>query len=449
MTLKSIEEILLKEIITHSFDELFITDSKGNVLEVSPSCYELYGVTPDQLIGKNVSNLEEKGILNPSVSALVIKNQKPITLIQKTMTGKKVLVSAYPIFQQGRLVRAVSFSRDITEFEKLKERNEQVADTLALYKREIEHIKRLESVLYKNAKMAEIMNIASKVANLDITVLIEGETGVGKSRIAQMLHNQSTRVNEPFIEVNCGAIPESLFESELFGYEDGAFTGAKRGGKKGYFELAGSGTLFLDEIAEIPINLQVKLLSVLQNRKITRVGGTRVLDLNCRIICATNQNLRRLVEERKFREDLYYRIDVVRLTIPPLRERKDEIPSLIHELTEILNRKYNLNKHFSHDMIEWLCQKDWPGNVRELQNYIEKTMVTANEDIISLVSHDHQEVPNSSLETYMESIEKEYIERMYRKFPNSIALAKALNISQSTANRKIQKYIKNHVVKNE
>ncbi|WHY84029.1 sigma 54-interacting transcriptional regulator [Neobacillus novalis] len=448
MATERIDDILLKEIITHSFDEIFITDCEGNVLEVSPSCYELYGVDPDQLIGGNVVVLEKKGFLNPSVTALVLKSQQPITIIQETKARKKVLVSAYPIFENGKLVRTLSFSRDITEFEKLKERNEQVADTLAIYKKEIENIKRLESFLYENPKMTEIISVVSKVANLNVTVLIEGKSGVGKSRIAHLLHKQSVRAIEPFIEVNCGAIPETLFESELFGYEEGAFTGAKRGGKKGYFELAGSGTIFLDEIGEIPLNLQVKLLSVLQNRRITRIGGSNVIDINCRIVCATNQSLRRLVEDRKFREDLYYRIDVVKLVIPTLRERIDEIPTLIHDFVEVFNKKYHLTKEFSPEMIDWLCHKEWPGNVRELQNYIEKTMVTSNEDIIHFTPP-HQ-VPRGmneepSLTAYMESIEKEYIKRKYKKYPNSIALAKALQISQSSANRKIQKYIKNLV----
>ncbi|MFL6558387.1 MAG: sigma 54-interacting transcriptional regulator, partial [Bacillus sp. (in: firmicutes)] len=230
MIAENINEHLLKEIITHSFDEIFITDNKGNVLEVSPSCYKLYGVDANQLLGGNVFELERNGFLNPSVTAIVLRSQRPVTIIQETKAGKKVLVSAYPIIINGSLVRTLSFSRDITEFEKLKETNEQVAETLAIYKREIENIKRLESFLYQNPKMAEIMSIARKVANLDVTVLIEGESGVGKSRIAHLLHKESTRVGQPFIEVNCGAIPESLFESELFGYDEGAFTGAKRGG---------------------------------------------------------------------------------------------------------------------------------------------------------------------------------------------------------------------------
>lgn len=446
MVPKNLESELLKDIIAHSFDEIFITDGNGIVLEVSPSCYELYGVNSGQMIGQNVWDLEKKGILNPSVTALVLKHRKIATNIQETRTGKKVLVSAYPFFQNGELVRTYSFSRDITEVETLKRRNEQVAEAFEYYKREFEEIKKFKFLYLKSRKMTQVMEIVSKVANLDVTVLIEGESGVGKNQIAYSLHNQSSRSKEPFIEVNCAAIPESLFESELFGYEEGAFTGAKRGGEKGSFELASSGTLFLDEIAEIPLRLQAKLLSVLQSRKITRVGGHKVINTNCRIICATNQDLKQLVKEKKFREDLYYRIDVIRITVPPLRERRDEIEGLIYEFIDEFNLKYNLNKRFSPQMIAWLCQQQWPGNVRELRNYVERTIVTSNEDIINMEPAGIQGNDNVNnivpLNCYMESIEREYIKRMYEKFPNSIALAKALNISQSTANRKIAKYIK-------
>lgn len=441
-----LDEELLKKIIVNSFDEIFITDGKGIVLAVSPTCYELYGLKPNQLVGESVYDLERKGILNPSVSALVLKHRKVVNKVQETSTGKSVLVSAYPFFKDGEIVYTYSYSRDITEIETLKRRNEQVAKTLSYYKEEFNEIKKYKYLYFKNQKMEQIMEIADKVADLDVTVLIEGESGVGKNQLAYSLHKQSARSNKPFIEVNCGAIPESLFESEIFGYEEGAYTGAKRGGKEGSFELAKSGTLFLDEIGEMPLNLQVKLLSVLQNKRISRLGGTREIDIDCRIICATNQDLKKLVEQKKFREDLYYRLDVIKITIPPLRERKDEIEPLIEEFTREFNKKYNFNKHFSSQMITWLRQRQWPGNVRELRNFIERTMITSNEDIINLITEENQNNDNSDkitpLTVYLEAIESDYIKRMYSKFPNSIALAKALKISQSTANRKIQKYVR-------
>ena len=297
--------------------------------------------------------------------------------------------------------------------------------------------------------MGKVIDVVSKVADLGITVLLEGESGVGKNHITNMIHQMSSRRKEPFIEINCGAIPESLIESELFGYEDGAFTGAKRGGKKGYFESAGEGTLFLDEIGELPMNLQVKLLSVLQNQSFMRVGGSKKITMKCRIICATNQDLEDMICNKQFREDLYYRINVVKVTIPPLRERKEEIIPLIYEIIEEFNIKYGMDKHFTPGMVVWLSEQKWPGNVRELRNFIEKVIVTTEsrdidirtiEDISDGYSPKKSE-QDITLNEYLESVEKEYIVEMFKKYPSSIKLGGKLGISQSTANRKIQKYI--------
>lgn len=449
MELCNIDKILLNEIIKHSYDEIFITDGNGIVLDVSPSCYSLYGTGSDEIIGHSVFDLEEKGILTPSVTALAIKANKIESRIQETRTGKKIIVTAYPLFdEEGKLIRVVSFSRDITEMVNLKKRNEEVARTLQQYRKEVERTSKSGILYSENTRMEKLLEIISKVADLDVMVLFEGESGVGKNKLAHYLHMLSNRREEPFVEVNCGAIPESLFESVLFGYEEGAFTGAKRGGSKGSFESAGTGTLFLDEIAEIPLNLQVKLLSVLQSKKITKVGGTKSIDVKCRIIFATNRNLEKLVQEKKFREDLYFRINVVKLNIPPLRERREEISLLTYEFTEEFNVKYGMSKQFSPRLIAWLTQQKWPGNVRELRNYIEKTMITSNDDYIDYdQTIQQQEDPPLnkaiSLSTYLEEVEREYINRMYKKYPNSISLGKALGISQSSANRKIRKYIKN------
>ena len=225
--------------------------------------------------------------------------------------------------------------------------------------------------------------------------------------------------------------------------------GAKSGGKKGYFESAGGGTLFLDEIGELPMNLQVKLLSVLQNQSFMRVGGSKKIEMKCRIICATNQNLEEMIQNKQFREDLYYRINVVKVTIPPLRERREELIPLIYEIIEEFNTKYGMDKHFTPGMVAWLSQQEWLGNVRELRNFIEKVIVTTEprdidietiEDITTGDSYnkDNQDI---KLDEYLESVEKEFIIQMHKKYPSSIKLGKKLGISQSTANRKIQKYV--------
>ena len=449
MSLFSDDSMLLQHILQHSFDEIFIADASGLVLFTSQSTEKVFGIPSEQIVNHNIFDLEKQGLFSPSVIANVLRTKEKDTLIQKTQHNRKLIISGYPIYDQaGILMGAMSVSRDVTEFEYLKEENEHVAKALQLYQEEIENLRKQAASPFflKNGKMIKVFDIVAKVANLGVTVLLEGESGVGKNHIAAMIHQMSARKNQPFIEVNCGAIPESLFESELFGYEEGAFTGSKKGGKKGYFETAGEGTLFLDEIGEIPMNLQVKLLSVLQNHTIMRIGGSKRVEVNCRIICATNQNLENMIQERKFREDLYYRINVVKIEIPPLRERKEEIIPLIYEITEEMNRKYDMNKQFTPTMIVWLSQHQWRGNVRELRNFIEKKIITTTENEIGLET-DEDEQKKSNIEMplndYLETLEKEYIARMYQKYPSSIKLAETLGISQSTANRKIQKYVEN------
>ncbi len=445
------DSIILEHVLTHSFDEIFIADARGMVLYTSQSTEKVLGIPSDQLVHKNIFDLEKQGVFSPSVIANVLRTNKEDLFIQETKLSRKLMISGYPIYDSsGKLVGAMSVSRDVTEFEYLKKENAQVAKALLSYQEEIAELRKqaINKLTFRNSKMEKAFDVATKVAKLGVTILLEGESGVGKNHIAQMIHQMSGRENNPFIEVNCGAIPETLFESELFGYEEGAFTGSKKGGKMGYFEAAKEGTLFLDEIGELPMNLQVKLLSVLQNQTVMRLGGSKKVDVKCRIICATNQNLENLIKERRFREDLYYRINVVNIEIPPLRERKEEIIPLIYEITEELNGKYKMKKYFTPTMIAWITQQKWPGNVRELRNYIEKRLVTSNSNEIDLEGDEegygnimNLESKELLLNDYIEKLEKEYIIRMFRKYPSSIKLAEKLGISQSTANRKIRKYV--------
>lgn len=444
--------ILLKKILDHSYDEIFITDPLGNIIYTRPSTEKLFGIPYEKMIGHNVYHLEKEGVFSPSAIANVLTNKKEVTIVQETLNKRQLIITAYPIFDESNtLLGAISFSRDVTEFESLKKENEQVAIAIQQHREEIEELKKqaLKPFSLKNSKMEKVLDVVSKVAGLGITILLEGESGIGKNHVANKIHKISPRRNQPFIEINCGAIPETLIESELFGYEDGAFTGAKKGGKKGYFESAGEGTLFLDEIGELPMNLQVKLLSVLQNQMFMRVGGSKRIEMKCRIICATNQNLEEMIQKKQFREDLYYRINVVRVEIPPLRERREELLPLIYDITEEFNKKYGMDKHFTPKMIAWISQQEWPGNVRELRNFIEKVIVTTESKEIGMetvedvtnVETSNNVVHDMTLDEYLENVEKEFIIQMYKKYPSSIKLSKKLGISQSTANRKIQKYI--------
>ncbi|KAB2336571.1 PAS domain S-box protein [Cytobacillus depressus] len=443
---------ILNQILEHSFDEIFITDDMGNVVYARQSTEKLFGIPHEKMIRQNVFKLEKEGVFSPSVIVNVLKNKKNETLIQETKNKRKLIISGYPIVDEtNKMIGAVSFSRDITEFEYLKKENEQVAIAIQAYQEEIAELKKqaTQPFFLKSKTTEKLLDMVSKVASLGITILLDGESGVGKNHLAHMIHQISPRKSEPFIEINCGAIPESLIESELFGYEDGAFTGARKGGKKGYFESAGGGTLFLDEIGELPMNLQVKLLSVLQNHLFMRVGGSKRIEMKCRIICATNKNLEEMIHKQKFREDLYYRINVIKLTIPPLRERKEELIPLIYEMTEEFNTKYGMDKHFTPGMIAWLSQQEWPGNVRELRNFIEKLIVTTGTkeidlEIVEDITYGESSKKNKqdmTLNEYLDSVEKEFIVKMFKKYPSSTKLSKKLGISQSTANRKIQKYV--------
>lgn len=224
---------------------------------------------------------------------------------------------------------------------------------------------------------------AAKISQSDASVCLFGESGTGKEVLATAIHYNSKRNKGPLIKINCAAIPETLIESELFGYENGAFTGAKTAGSQGKFELANGGTLFLDEIGEMPLSMQVKLLRALQEREITRIGGTKVIKLNFRLITATNRNLEEMVKEGTFREDLYYRINVIPLVIPPLRNRKGDIPLLVNHFLKQLNEQYNENKHFSKEAMDSLFNYSWPGNIRELKNIVERMDVFSETDEIS------------------------------------------------------------------
>ncbi len=297
--------------------------------------------------------------------------------------------------------------------------------------------------------MKSIFQQAKRVANFDATILILGETGVGKDVLANFIYNQSSRKEKgKLIKVNCGAIPPELLESELFGYEAGAFTGANKSGKPGMFELANNGILFLDEIGELPLNLQVKLLRVLQEGEIQKIGSTKIKKVNVQIIAATNRNLHEMVTRGEFREDLYYRLNVIPLYIPPLRERRDEILPLIHHFLSKFNQKYLLNKEFNYEVIDFLISYNWPGNIRELANLIERLVVTTPENEIK-IEHMPPEYKNSvhvntnqqiSLKEAVEETERKILERAAKKYRNTYEIAKALRTSQPTVVRKLKKY---------
>jgi len=289
--------------------------------------------------------------------------------------------------------------------------------------------------------MREVIDLTIRVARVDSTVLILGDSGVGKEVVAGLLHKAGNRSKHPFIRVNCGAIPENLLESELFGYEGGAFTGAKREGKPGMLELAHKGTLFLDEIAELPPALQVKLLTVIQERVVTRLGGTKPIQVDLRILAATNRNLYSMVEQGLFRADLYYRLNVIPIVIPPLRERKEDIPFLVSHFLQKFNKKHRQVKSIDPGAMDILYHYPWPGNVRELENLVERLVVITPGDIIEA-----RDLPinvlnkGSSFSDNGSLSEKEIITELYHRLRSTRKVAETLGVNQSTVVRKIKKY---------
>ncbi len=447
----------LEAIFNSSYDEIFVTDCEGKTLRVNKACERFYGVKAEEIVGKSVWELEKLGFFTSPITPQVVKEKKRVTSIQNTKGGQKIIVTGNPVFDEnGNVVRIVTNSRDITELSELRQRLEETEKLMDNYRTEIAQLRRerLESVqlISSSPTMKSILDIVEKVAGVDSTVLIEGESGVGKGVIASKIHQLSRRSRDPFITVNCGAIPENLIESELFGYEGGAFTGAKKEGKKGLFELANNGTVFLDEIGELPINLQVKLLHVIQEKRLMRVGGNDYINVNVRIIAATNRNMQRLITERKFREDLYYRLNVVPLIIPPLRHRKEDIPLLIDYFLEAFCEKYELSKKISPETREVLAMYTWPGNVRELENLVERLVVTVDSaeilpvhlpEYFSHVGASAEKVfvlDICPLKNLIEEAERQLLRKAFIKYRNTYRIAEALEVNQSTIVRKIHRY---------
>ncbi len=444
-----------ESIIDAMHEDLLITDGNGVVIKISPEFEKVYGISSEEAIGKTVYELEERGYFSPSVTSVVLKTKKKVTMEQDTKEGRKILVSATPIFKgniEGEDVKfVVSFSRDITEIIDLKVKAQRLQEEVNLLKRKAISSK---NFIFESEEMMKVADIVKKVSGVDANVLLLGPSGAGKTLLAKIIHEESKRKKQPFIEINCAAIPENLLESELFGYEKGSFTGALAEGKTGLIEMAQGGTLFLDEISEMPINLQAKLLKVIQDKTIKKIGGSKNTIVDFRLVTATNKNLEKMVKEGVFREDLFYRISVVDINIPPLRERKKEILPLINFFMEEVHKKYGLNIEISPEALGMLIDYQWPGNVRELGNLVERLCITnANgtikpqdlpENILNAEKVLNTE-EEKSLKTAVEKVESRLILKAYQKHGTSIGVATELGISQATASRKISKYLKKEV----
>lgn len=447
----------LNAIIDSSFDGIFVTDGKAKVLKVNRAYERITGLKAADLIGKTMPELIAAGYYDLSVTMEIIQTKRQLTIIQEVQGGKKtILVTGTPAFdKQGNIFRVVTNVRDITELNQLQRDLDKMHGLKTHYQQELAQLQKQvrgqDEFIVRSKPMKEIMGLAIRLGSVDSTVLIQGESGVGKELVAESIHKHSKRLEHPYIKINCAAIPENLLETELFGYEGGTFTGARKEGKAGIFELANLGTLFMDEIGEISANLQVKLLRVLQERVIVRVGGVKPIAIDVRIIAATNRNLEQMTREKLFRKDLFYRLNVVPLVIPPLRDRKDDIPALADYFLEKYNQRYSLHKELSPELMSLLCQYAWPGNVRELQNIIERLVVMApqsilrQEDLADCLKPDknntdirHSE--DKPLKQAVEDLEKNILTQAFKKYGTTRKVAEKLGINQSTVVRKASRY---------
>lgn len=430
-------------------DAIFIDDKDGMTLWCNSVCEALYDIKRDDVVGISARELEKQGIFSPSVTVRVLEEKKEISLIHENKMGKHLLSTGIPLFSKdGEITQIITTSRDITELNNLQKELETVQHKLKTLNSPQKYGD--EGIVAVSQAMYNVLLLAKRLADVDSTVLITGESGVGKGLVARYLHKNGYRKDKPMVTVNCGAIPENLMESELFGYERGAFTGSRVEGKVGLFEEAEGGTIFLDEISELPLNLQVKLLQVIQEREFKKVGGVKGIPVDVRIISATNQELHTLVDQGEFREDLYYRLNVVPINVPPLRERTEDILPLIHKALYTLNEKLKENKTISSEALAILLTYQWPGNAREVENIIERLVITTRDSVVMpenlptyLLEASHKNKNprvGKSLQEILEITEKEVLEETMKIYSSTRAMAKVLGVSQPTVVRKIAKY---------
>jgi PAS domain S-box-containing protein len=427
---------LLEIVFDNLYNGIYLVDGQGVTIAVNRTFEEMSGFTNAELAGKSLYDLVgPDNYFTGSASLLVLERKSPVTATYSTKTGRKLLVKGRPIFDaRGKIRLIVNTIWDLTVVQYSQKIDADTARSQFLSE---------EDIITCSERMNEVIDLALQVAITDSTILLSGESGVGKSLLAKLIHRSSERKGKPLIQVNCAAIPESLIESELFGYEAGAFTGADRRGKPGFFELADGGTVFLDEISELPIHIQSKLLWVLQDRSFFKVGGREATTVDVRIIAASNKDLAKLVATGGFREDLYYRLNVVPIPLPPLRERREDIPVLIRYFLGKFNRKHNCYKEFSPALVRQLTGGQWPGNIRELENAVERLVVTSRSDRIEPtrafgLATDPILHPGQTLKEMVAGYEAEILLKAQQEFGTTRNIAAALGISQATASRKLQ-----------
>ena len=456
---------LIEKQIDHILDVLsdgiYISDREGNTLKVNTMYEKLIGLRRETLIGRKVQDLVREGVFDVVVNPEIVRTGQPATFVQTTKKGHKLILNGHPIFDEdGQVALVVTFVRDVTVMSQLRDQIVAQKKLLEQLRTNVQHINE-ESIQkfplknFKNRGMALLSHLIEKIAATDATVLILGETGVGKEFFARSIHRASLRGDKTFFKLDCTTIPENLIESELFGYASGAFSGASLKGKPGLCEMADQGTLFLDEIGELPLGMQVKLLRLLQDQEIIPVGSTRVRKVDVRIITATNRDLETEIEKGRFRKDLYYRLRVAVLNIPPLRERREDIMPLANYFLEKYTTKYRKDRRFGIEIERIFTGHRWPGNIREMENLIESLVVTCDRPVIEipdlgscmLMEDRHRQrnlfetldIGDRSLKEIVRDLEREILQGALEVHGSMAKVADLFRIDRSTIFRKLKR----------
>lgn len=473
----------LNEILNLLTDGILVTDTKGIILFCNSAAASSYGVSKTKLTGKPITFLLENGIIDQSFWKLAVSAKKPVTYEQICSSRKQLINKTIPVLNQNHQICYIIEQTYCVQELVFDSNAQEILDSSILNQsaRPQQADSGAPMAEFTSSAMAHVYNLADNMASKNINILILGASGTGKSRLARRIHDNSTRKNGAFVTINCSTIPENLLESELFGYMKGAFSGASSRGKQGLVELADGGTLFLDEIGEMSLNMQVKLLQLIQEKTYLPIGGMHPKQVDARIIAATNKDLFQQVKNGVFREDLFYRLAVVTITMPALKDRPDDIIKLVHHFTHVFNHKHNMDISFSPSTIDRLTQYSWPGNIRELEHLIEFLILNAKGEYITpymlpanILSESHSKLHSGikalpheadsvfqnsgnaaaspqdtgslsqfeSLDQFLEYWESAFVKEMYAACGTSYKLAERLHISQSKASRLIRKYVK-------
>jgi len=387
-------------------DGLYISDRHGRTLKVNSMYERLSGLKKENLLGRNVKHLVDEGFFDTILNPKIVKTRKPATSLQIGKKGKRLVLNGYPILDDNdNVILVVTFVRDITLMTQLREQIRFQRKLVEKYRTGIQYISEeqdyTKTLITRSPAIQDIIGKIENFADTDATVLLLGETGTGKDVFARRIHKMSSRSNMPFIKVDCPTIPESLLESELFGYAPGAFSGARANGKLGFFEMADKGTLFLDEIGELPLPMQAKLLRVLQDREIVRIGSTKIRKVDVRVVSATNRDLDQEVRQGRFRRDLFYRLRVAEITIPPLRDRPEDIGPLAQHFLKRYSIRYKRDLAFKEDTLHVLQKYSWPGNIRELENLVQSLVISRQTGVIRI-----SDLPSNLVGFYSDSCQE-------------------------------------------